>query len=255
MAGRCHAHAALGQGLVVDGGAHAELGLPVEPVGERAAQHLADMQDEHDGHREVGRQRAQDLRQRRRSARRGAERDEAHRLETRRRRQRARQRRRARPAPVGVDGGAGRAIAARGDVHARMGAHLDPRRDAHREQEALLPGAAVVLAGARLFDHVDGAGDERLVAPEQLAAIGGAGDDHDRRRAIGHDVLGRGQPAQDRQDQLERDHVGAQLLAQLDAALAVLGLAHDLEVGRLRQRLDDALAHGQRILDHQDANL
>ena len=70
-----------------------------------------------------------------------------------------------------------------------------------------------------------------------------------------HDVFGGGEPAHDRQHHVHRDHVGPALLAQLDGALAVLGLADHLDVRIGGEDLDQPLAHGRGIFDDEDARL
>ena len=107
----------------------------------------------------------------------------------------------------------------------------------------------------RLFQDIDRAGRQRLVDLEQLAAIDRRRHHQDRRRTMRHDVFGGGKPAHHRQHHVHRDHVGPHLQAQLDGALAVLGLADHLDVRLGAENVDEALAHGQRILDDEDADL
>src|SRR5436853_624110 len=52
----------------------------------------------------------------------------------------------------------------------------------------------------------------------------------------------------------EREHVGPETLAELDRLLAVFRLADHLEPGIGREHLDEALAHGERVLDHENAD-
>ncbi len=145
------------------------------------------------------RQAAQDLDERARAAGRGADGDHLAARATARSARRRRRRRAGR-------GGARRAC----QPGARMGDDADARDQLARSAMKLRSQSPSALVAARLLEHVDRAGGERVVGLEQLAAVGRRRDDQDRRRAVRHDVLGGGEAAHHRQHHVHRDDVGPQ---------------------------------------------
>jgi hypothetical protein len=131
-----------------------------------------------------------------------------------------------------------------------VGDHLDPRDELHGVEKLLLPeGVGVVPPG--FLEDVEGAGGEGLVGPKELTAVRRRGDDEDRSRAVGHDVLRRREPGHDGHHHVEGHDVGAQDLAELDRPLAVLGRPHDLDVGIACEQLAETGPHRRRVLDHE----
>ena len=107
----------------------------------------------------------------------------------------------------------------------------------------------------RLLEHVDRAGGQRLVGLEQLAAVGRRRDDQDRRRAVRHDVLGGGQPAHHRQHHVHRDDVGPQRLGTARSRACRRSASPTTSTSGSAASTSQAAAHGQRVLDDEDADL
>ena len=235
LVGNRHEDAAVShsrQRLAVLRVADAQRRLAVEPLREACRKGRCDVNHEQDGEGVVGRHRFQDLDQGGGAARRSADGE----------------------GPAG--GGclrARRRPAQPAQSAPGMRDHLDARHELDGGDER--PGPPVVqLDPGRLLEHVDRAGGQSLVGPEQLASIGRGGDDQDRRGAVRHDELGGGEARHDREHHVEGDHVRPELLAELDRLLAVLGLSDHVELGIAGEHLDEALANGERVLDHQDAD-
>ena len=75
--------------------------------------------------------------------------------------------------------------------------------------------------GRRLLQHVQRAGGQRFVGLEQLAAVGGGRHDQNGRGAVRHHVFGDRHAGHERHHHVQRHHIRAERLAQLDGALAI----------------------------------
>ncbi len=135
-----------------------------------------------------------------------------------------------------------------------MGDDADARDELDRRDEFAVPAVVRFLA-VGLLEHVDGAGGERVIGLEEIAPVRGGGDDQDRRRTKRHDVFGGRQAGHHGQHHVHGDDIGAQSEAKLDGLLAVGGLAHDVEFGMGCERRAYPLADGERVFDHEHADV
>ena len=244
-------------------------GLAVEPIREGRAERLVDMQDEQDRQLECPAAGCAGSRRARPGRRSSADRDDRV-AELAQGRLRDRPSRNPVPSPVS----AGRITAAvrrgersggTGRARARQSLRTEVARGWMGDHRIAATSFTVARSGCsqapsasvtgRLFQHIDRAGRERVVDLEQLAAIDRGRHDQDRRRTMRHDVFGGGKAAHHRQHHVHGDHVGPVLPAQLDGALAVLGLADHLDVRIGRRISTRRLRTVSGIFDDQDAGL
>jgi len=143
--------------------------------------------------------------------------------------------------------------AGRIDPRADVRDHLDLRDHANRRDEPGLPLRVVGVAW--LVQDVDRAGRERVVGREQLAAIERRRHDQDRRRYVRHDLLGPRRARSCRE--ARRSSVitsGRSRRVSSTARRPSEASPTTSRSGARAIHLDQALAHGQRIIDHQDAD-
>ena len=81
------------------------------------------------------------------------------------------------------------------------------------------------------------------------------GHHHHRHRSQAHEVGEEGQAVHARHLDVEREHVRVEGLDLVARHQRVLGMAHDLDAGVLRQHLGQHPAHKRGVVDNQDANL
>jgi hypothetical protein len=130
---------------------------------------------------------------------------------------------------------------------------LDPGGELQGRGELPLP-LVIGLIAVGLLQRLHRARGQCVVGVEELAAVTGTGHHHDGRGAISHDALGRLEAGHHWQHDVHRDYIGTKLLAELHTAAAVGGFPDDLELGVGAQHLEQALANGDRVLDHEHAN-
>src|SRR4029077_2724095 len=68
---------------------------------------------------------------------------------------------------------------------------------------------------------------------------------------MGHDVFRRGQSTHHREHHVHRDYIRAQLLAELDCFLSVLGLGYQIDVGVTTQHFTEALSRRHGIFNEE----
>ena len=113
---------------------------------------------------------------------------------------------------------------------------------------------AISIAGtrSRLGERLDQVGHRAGVAgPLDQLALAERGQDHDRRDPLAGDLLGRGDPVEDRHLDVEDDQVRPVLLGELDGGRPVAGLADDV-VPLLGEHLDEVHADQDLVLGHHD---
>jgi hypothetical protein len=256
--GTCHQHFPLSEWrerIAIGRVGNAEGALPIQPFGEGGGEELPDMDDQENGKREAVGQPAQDLDERRWPARGDPNRDGAQTALSLQRLAFRDGRSERRAAGSGLN----RSRATRRPSHGAkpgpwMHDDLDARDELDGGDELLFPGI-VGLVSQRLVEHVQGAGRQGFVRLEELSPVRRGGHDENRRRAVGHDEFRDRQATHHGQHHVQGDDVRPQVLAQLDSALAVVGLANDFDVGIGGQHLQHALSNRQGILDHQNTCL
>ncbi len=106
---------------------------------------------------------------------------------------------------------------------------------------------------AGLGHEVDRARLER-VERDRGAVAGEAREHDDARRRLRHETAEHRQAVHDRHLDVERDDVGPERAARLEAQLPVARGAHDLDPARLGQESAEGVAHERRVVDDEDAD-
>ena len=128
--------------------------------------------------------------------------------------------------------------------------HLDLADDLSADALEVRP-----VARLRLLDDLERAQRERVERAAHALAVHRRRDDEDRRRRVGHDLLGGLQAVQLGHVDVHGDEVGPQPRDHLDGLLAVRRLADDLDLGIGREDLREHLARDERVVGDEHANM